>query len=620
MRSQAILYLSSKSNAWSITAYTALRKVASADVFFAYHLRENELPDNLQGLEVFPFTDSILHDLGYTPIEDSLLPGSNHFPLLKFYREHPGYDYYWLIEDDVRFSGEWNLFFDAFTVSDADFVSACITAYRDEPEWYWWPTLETGEEDIKEREWLRSFNPVYRLSNKAMRCLDEHLLAGWKGHHECLIPTLLNHAGLKIEDIGGKGEYVREGNKDRFYDEESYGLRPVLPQTREGRLFHPVKEEKTGVPRHKNCVFVPVGETSLHRQLLNGAADFDLHLLIYDKSYNKWCDDTDYICADSGYKMDMTYRYLHRHPEYLESYEYFFLMDDDIEMSTEEVNKLFLYMREYNLKIAQPSLVMSYYTYEHTLHNPTCILRYTNFVEMMMPCFSQEALRLVLPTFEKKVRWMGIEWHWPVLIKTNQRDIAIIDCIEAVHSRQLQSWSSECSELTKKYLTQNNLSDNISIYGYVLQKEIDEDEYEMNRILISELSQLELLFRKNYFCDVKNSEIIPIAVFYLLYAECSNRKRMQDVAFRLIEFYVVRLNIYPKSELDKLSCVLRLLRKKDRNISCYLDTYPNFRGKDILAVDIAKTINVTCDYNSTKVIEIISQGIEKCVALLRGNL
>lgn len=113
MRSQAILYLSSKSNAWSITAYTALRKVASADVFFAYHLRENELPDNLQGLEVFPFTDSILHDLGYTPIEDSLLPGSNHFPLLKFYREHPGYDYYWLIEDDVRFSGEWNLFFDA---------------------------------------------------------------------------------------------------------------------------------------------------------------------------------------------------------------------------------------------------------------------------------------------------------------------------------------------------------------------------------------------------------------------------------------------------------------------------------------------------------------------------
>ena len=553
MRSQAILYLSSKSNAWSITAYTALRKVASADVFFAYHLRENELPDNLQGLEVFPFTDSILHDLGYTPIEDSLLPGSNHFPLLKFYREHPGYDYYWLIEDDVRFSGEWNLFFDAFTESDADFVSAYITAYRDEPEWYWWPTLETGEEDIKEREWLRSFNPVYRLSNKAMRYLDEHLLAGWKGHHECLIPTLLNHAGLKIEDIGGKGEYVREGNKDRFYDEESYGLRPVLPQTREGRLFHPVKEEKTGAPRHKNCVFVPVGETSLHRQLLNGAADFDLHLLIYDKSYNKWCDDTDYIGADSGYKMDMTYRYLHRHPEYLESYEYFFLMDDDIEMSTEEVNKLFSYMREYNLKIAQPSLVMSYYTYEHTLHNPTCILRYTNFVEMMMPCFSQEALRLVLPTFEKKVRGMGIEWHWPVLIKTNQRDIAIIDDVKAVHARRLQPWREEMC--LRQYLNTYNLNTHIYDWGEINQQL---QLLANNGILVnsksdfcklkSELERIGIATVNSLDGVVKAEEVGLLCEFFSAIATITGKKRYWDFAHYIIE----KFSLMQPSNVDSM--------------------------------------------------------------------
>lgn len=88
-------------------------------------------------------------------------------------------------------------------------------------------------------------------------------------------------------------------------------------------------------------------------------------------------------------------------------------------------------MKEYRLKIAQPSLSNSYYTYEHTLHNPMCTIRYTNFVEMMMPCFSREALMAVMGTFEDHVRWCGIEYHWPLLINSNKRDIAIVDSVQA---------------------------------------------------------------------------------------------------------------------------------------------------------------------------------------------
>lgn len=95
-------------------------------------------------------------------------------------------------------------------------------------------------------------------------------------------------------------------------------------------------------------MFVPVGKDSLHRQLLKGDADFDLHLLIYDGSYNKFCNDSDFVACDAGYKMDMIYRYLHRHPELFEKYEYFFLLDDDIVISTEDVNRLFSMMRSIN--------------------------------------------------------------------------------------------------------------------------------------------------------------------------------------------------------------------------------------------------------------------------------
>ncbi|EST34283.1 hypothetical protein [Streptomyces roseochromogenus] len=41
-----------------------------------------------------------------------IVPGSCHLPVLDFARNHP-YDDYWLIEYDVRFTGDWAVFFSA---------------------------------------------------------------------------------------------------------------------------------------------------------------------------------------------------------------------------------------------------------------------------------------------------------------------------------------------------------------------------------------------------------------------------------------------------------------------------------------------------------------------------
>lgn len=442
---QAVLYLTNKSNEWTLSAFHALEQSLQgmADVYFAYHQQGDVLPVSLQNIEnLFVFTSDVLNELGYTPIEKGkLVPGSNHFPLLKFFKENQCYDYYWLVEDDVRFSGDWKDFFDSFASSTSDFLSSVIETKAENPTWYWWTSLKTGNEVIAEEKLLKSFNPIYRLSSQALACIDAHLRIGWMGHYEVLLPTLLYNKGFLLEDFGGEGTFVRPENNAKFYDDTSMRIAPVLPDDRKNYLFHPVKEEKVRLDGSykKNAVFVPVGKDSLHRQLLKGDADFDLHLLIYDGSYSKFCNDLDFVACDAGYKMDMTYRYLHRHPELFEKYEYFFLLDDDIVISTEDVNRLFSMMREYQLKIAQPSLVMSYYTYKHTAFHPFYILRYTNFVEMMMPCFSRDALKAVLPTFEQKIRWCGIEMHWPVLVGSNHKDMAIVDAVSAKHTRPVQS-------------------------------------------------------------------------------------------------------------------------------------------------------------------------------------
>ena len=536
---QAVLYLTNKSNEWTLSAFHALEQSLQgmADVYFAYHQQGDVLPVSLQNIEnLFVFTSDVLNELGYTPIEKGkLVPGSNHFPLLKFFKENQCYDYYWLVEDDVRFSGDWKDFFDSFASSTSDFLSSVIETKAENPTWYWWTSLKTGNEVIAEEKLLKSFNPIYRLSSQALVCIDAHLRIGWMGHYEVLLPTLLYNKGFLLEDFGGEGTFVRPENNAKFYDDTSMRIAPVLPDDRKNYLFHPVKEEKVRLDGSykKNAVFVPVGKDSLHRQLLKGDADFDLHLLIYDGSYNKFCNDSDFVACDAGYKMDMIYRYLHRHPELFEKYEYFFLLDDDIVISTEDVNRIFSMMREYQLKIAQPSLVMSYYTYKHTAFHPFYILRYTNFVEMMMPCFSRDALKAVLPTFEQKIRWCGIEMHWPVLVGSNHKDMAIVDAVSAKHTRPVQSWNSLSQLQQENYLKKHNLSWSIEMYGGL---PLDNVDFEGKQAFDEVRTYCEKIKQDLYhggLLKMKKSEVNSVIFFLKLNSILWNDHASWDVASRL---------------------------------------------------------------------------------------
>lgn len=182
----------------------------------------------------------------------NFVPGSTDLPILLHYRNNPGYEYYWVIEYDVRYSGSWRQFFSCFAKNDADLLGTTLTRHRDVPNWYHWPSLDLLDLPVGKDAYLRGFFPVYRLSNRALAQLDRDYRRGIKGHYECLVPTVLHHAGMTIEDIGGDGEFVRPENRNRFYRNTptaktlspgSFVFRPVM--TRAGnernKLWHPVK-------------------------------------------------------------------------------------------------------------------------------------------------------------------------------------------------------------------------------------------------------------------------------------------------------------------------------------------------------------------------------------------
>lgn len=218
------------------------------------------------------------------------------------------------------------------------------------------------------------------------------------------------------------------------------------------------------------CVISAVGKNSLHKGWIadRNRQNFDLHLIVYDDSYENYLVDTIYICKMKGQKLKSVYNYLQSHPEYIDKYDYFFIPDDDIQMDTYTVCKLFSIMRTFDLKIAQPALKQSYYSWEHTLHCHFSKIRYTNYVEMMVPCFSKEVLKKVLFTFNENDSGWGADFHWHSLIDSNTHDMAIIDEVSVVHTRPIQSCSQKHLSDMNEYISKYGLNTDVCEYGTVL--------------------------------------------------------------------------------------------------------------------------------------------------------
>jgi Protein of unknown function (DUF3405). len=256
-KQQVILILTRNISSEVLKFYDNLRdSLQGEDIFILLHWNGLELDSLMNGLRsIYRFETNILTTLNFRAIGEELLPGNTHFALLKFYQDFPSYKYYWVIEDDIRFSGDWDYFFRIFNLDlKYDFISSHIRNYNQEPFWYWWSTLFHEEFIIPNKRRLRSFNPIYRISNMALKYIKDIHVLGWMGHYEVLFPTMLTLGNYKLLDFGGDGDFVKAGFENRFYTSESNNsgnlslgtmrFRPILEEigTIENKLYHPVKK------------------------------------------------------------------------------------------------------------------------------------------------------------------------------------------------------------------------------------------------------------------------------------------------------------------------------------------------------------------------------------------
>jgi hypothetical protein len=187
----------------------------------------------------------------------------------------------------------------------------------------------------------------------------------------------------------------------------------------------------------KYLVISTVGDESLHHEWIQDNPMFDLVLIYYRnnediaKTYSK---QTPHVYMAKGEKYHLLKSLIESSPEFISQYSYIWLPDNDVSISTENINKMFEIAEQYDLYLAQPSM-KGYVSHQITLPQPGNLLRYTNFVEVLAPLMNLETLMLCKDTFDENYSGWGYDFLWPYLLNYPKDKIAIIDNIVMTHTK-----------------------------------------------------------------------------------------------------------------------------------------------------------------------------------------
>jgi len=189
--------------------------------------------------------------------------------------------------------------------------------------------------------------------------------------------------------------------------------------------------------RKRFLVIVRAGDRSLHPRWTSSPAtrSWDLVVSYYGRDPVLYRDASARRIDDAGAKWPGLHRLLCRE-RFWRDYDYVWLPDDDLAIDEPGVNALFATVAAHDLALAQPALSWSsFYSHPVTIRHPSFRLRFTDFVEIMAPCFARGALETCLETMAESASGWGFDWTWPRQVGAPERRCAVIDDVVVTHTR-----------------------------------------------------------------------------------------------------------------------------------------------------------------------------------------
>jgi hypothetical protein len=186
--------------------------------------------------------------------------------------------------------------------------------------------------------------------------------------------------------------------------------------------------------RRRFLVYCPVGGPGWKPDLFGADRKFDVAL----NSYRGTALDSpaEYAFQERTQKLLGVHRNLTRIER---SYDAYAFLDDDIEVGTGDLNRLFEYGIAQRFQLWQPALTSdSYFSHKWTRQARLQGFRYRREVEMMAPFFSAAALQKCSESFGDGLSGWGIDMEaWPALL--GKGGTAVVDGLPVRHARPVQA-------------------------------------------------------------------------------------------------------------------------------------------------------------------------------------
>jgi hypothetical protein len=190
--------------------------------------------------------------------------------------------------------------------------------------------------------------------------------------------------------------------------------------------------------RRKYLVYTSAGDQSNLDHWLQTNRHFDLWITYYGDQKNQYRGLADYYNERKGAKFpNLHHAYLHW-PEIFSCYESILILDDDIIINTDNINKLFEVRDKYDLWVLQPCFdPRSKISHGLTRWDARYYLRFTNFVEMNTPLFKREKLDNFMKVYDPRVTGWGLDW-WYMFSMGNAIDgkAAVVDAIRCINPHE----------------------------------------------------------------------------------------------------------------------------------------------------------------------------------------
>jgi len=187
----------------------------------------------------------------------------------------------------------------------------------------------------------------------------------------------------------------------------------------------------------RHLLILRSGKNSIHPSWTYMAKDkIDIAYLFYDESDLK---NEQYAFVDKidGTKLTGTYEFFKKNPTVIESYDYFWLFEDDLFIPPSTIDGIIEILNKNIIQLSAPSLEYgSFFSHSIVLKQDGLIMRGTDFVECMAPIMHRDFLRRTLNEFTEFPLW-GIERYWQHLLWEMREVAYIFDKWPIYHTRPL---------------------------------------------------------------------------------------------------------------------------------------------------------------------------------------